>query len=470
MAGIMSYGTYVPLWRMGGKAMGMKGERAVACFDEDSITMAVAAGENCLRDSDRSLVDKVFFASTTFPYKEKQAAAVVTAACDLSSAIGAVDFANSLKGGTSALLAAADAVTAKSARRALVTAADMRLGAPMEQHERTFGDGAAAFVVGDGDVAVAIEGAYSVSGEILDVWRTQQDNFVRCWEPRFGVTEGYMKMGAQAIAGVLKKCNLKPADFTKLVFYAPDPKSPAGLAKKMGFDPATQLHDSLHSVLGNTGTAHPLILLAAALDEAKPGDRLLLLGYGDGADAVVLRVTEQIEKIRHRPGVKAHLEAKRMIPDYTTYLVWRGLLNPEHEKIYYANYQENTAVPAMYRERNRILRLYGGKCKLCGTVQFPAQRLCAKCRAQDQFDEVRLADKKATVFTYSIDYMSMVDQPSVLPIIDFEGGGRAELYMTDKDVKEVRVGMDVVMTFRRIFFDEGIYHYYWKAMPLRFAR
>ncbi|MFZ3253912.1 MAG: hypothetical protein WA133_06495, partial [Syntrophales bacterium] len=104
MAGIMSYGTYVPLWRMGGKAMGMKGERAVACFDEDSITMAVAAGENCLRDSDRTLVDKVFFASTTFPYKEKQAAAVVAAACDLSSTIGAVDFANSLKGGTAALL------------------------------------------------------------------------------------------------------------------------------------------------------------------------------------------------------------------------------------------------------------------------------------------------------------------------------------------------------------------------------
>lgn len=469
MVGITSYGSYVPLWRMGGKAMGMKGERAVACFDEDSITMAVAAGENCLKGCNRSLIEKIYFASTTFPYAEKQGAAVVAAACDLSSSVGAVDFANSLKGGTSALLAAADAVTAKSAKAALVAAAEMRLGAPMEQYEKTFGDGAAAFVVGDTDVAAVIEGSYSVSGDILDIWRTQQEKFVRSWESRFGLTEGYMKLGAQAVKGVLAKCNLKPADFSKLVFYTPDPKSSAGLAKKLGFDPSTQLQDPLHGELGNAGTAHPLILLAAALDEAKPGDRLLVLGYGDGADAVVLKVTEQIEKLRTSPSVKAHLEAKKMLPDYPTYLVWRGLLNPEHEKVYYSNYQENTAVPAIYRERNRIQRLYGSKCKVCGTVQFPPQRLCGKCRAQDQFDEVRLADKKATVFTYSIDYMSMVDKPSVLPIIDFEGGGRAEVYMTDKDVKEVKVGMEVVMTFRRLFFDEGIYHYYWKAMPLRFA-
>ncbi len=468
MVGITSYGSYVPLWRMGGKAFGMKGERSVANFDEDSLTMAVAAGENSLQGCDRTSIEKVYFASTTFPYKEKQGAAMIASACDLAASVGTIDIGNSLKGGTSALLSAVDAVTAKSAKGALVAAADMRLGAPLEQHERSFGDGAAAFVVGDKDVAAAIEGAYSVSGDILDIWRTQQDTFVRYWEARFGVTEGYMKMGAQAVAGVLKKCNLKPADFSKLVFYTPDPKSSAGLAKKLGFDPATQLQDPLHSVLGNTGTAHSLILLAAALDEAKPGDRILLLSYGDGADAVVLKVTEQIEKIRNKYGVKAHLEAKKMIPDYATYLVWRGLLNPEHEKVYYSHYQENTAAPALYREGNRITRFHGGKCKDCGAVHFPPQRLCPKCRAQDQYEEVRLVDKKATVYTFSIDYASVVDKPSVLPIVDFAGGGRAELYMTDREVNEVKVGMDVVMTFRLLFTDEGIHHYYWKAMPVRF--
>ena len=343
-----------------------------------------------------------------------------------------------------------------------------RLGAPLEQFERMSGDGAAAFLISDSDVAVSIEASYSVSDEILDLWRTQHDTFVRSWEPRFGGTSGYQRIGAEAISGLLQKCNMKPADFSKVVFYAPDPRSPMDLAKRMGFDPKTQLQDPLYGALGNTGTSFPLILLAAALDESEPGDLILLLGYGDGADAMLLRVTEQINTIKNRRGVKEYLASKRMISNYQTYLQWRGLLNPENEKVYYAKYQENTALPAMYRERNRILRLYGGKCKACGTTQFPPQRVCTKCHAQDQFDDVRLADKKGTVFTFSMDYMGIVDNPTVIPVIDFESGGRGEFYLTDRVIDDVKVGMPVEMTFRKIFFDEGIYHYYWKAMPERF--
>ena len=468
MIGISSYGVYLPLWRMDLQQIGGRGEKAIANFDEDSLTMAVGAGKNCLKGADKALVGKAFFASTTFPYKEKLGASLVAAACDLPHSISTSDFANSLKGGTSALLSAVDAVNGKSAKSVLVTAADTRLGAPLEQFERMSGDGAAAFLISDSDVAVSIEASYSVSDEILDLWRTQHDTFVRSWEPRFGGTSGYQRIGAEAISGLLQKCNMKPADFSKVVFYAPDPRSPMDLAKRMGFDPKTQLQDPLYGALGNTGTSFPLILLAAALDESEPGDLILLLGYGDGADAMLLRVTEQINTIKNRRGVKEYLASKRMISNYQTYLQWRGLLNPENEKVYYAKYQENTALPAMYRERNRILRLYGGKCKACGTTQFPPQRVCTKCHAQDQFDDVRLADKKGTVFTFSMDYMGIVDNPTVIPVIDFESGGRGEFYLTDRVIDDVKVGMPVEMTFRKIFFDEGIYHYYWKAMPERF--
>ncbi|MDY7038670.1 MAG: Zn-ribbon domain-containing OB-fold protein, partial [Thermodesulfobacteriota bacterium] len=140
---------------------------------------------------------------------------------------------------------------------------------------------------------------------------------------------------------------------------------------------------------------------------------------------------------------------------------------PETEKVYYSKYQENTSVPAMWRERDRIYRLQGVKCKACGTIQFPPQRVCTRCRTQDKFEAISLSDKKGTVFTYSMDFTSLVDNPSVIPIIDFDGGGRGEFYMTDRVPDEVKVGMPVEMTFRKIFFDEGIYHYYWKAMPER---
>ncbi|MDY7038954.1 MAG: 3-oxoacyl-[acyl-carrier-protein] synthase III C-terminal domain-containing protein, partial [Thermodesulfobacteriota bacterium] len=327
MVGITSYGVYIPFWRMNRQLIGMKGEKPIANFDEDSITMAVSASINCLDGVDRASIDRVFFSSTTFPYKEKQGASIVAAACDLPHSVGTADFANSLKGGSSALLSALDAVGAKNANSVMVTAADMRLGAPMGQFEGISGDGAAAFIIGDSEVVASIESSYSVSDEILDLWRTQNDTFVRSWESRFIGSMGYQRVGAEAISGLLKKCNMKPADFSKVVFYAPDAKSPMTLAKKMGFDPKTQLQDTLYNVMGNTGTPYILMLLAAALDESKPGDNILLLSYGDGADALALRVTEDIEKLKDRKGIKKYLDSKKTIDDYRIYLLWRGLLD-----------------------------------------------------------------------------------------------------------------------------------------------
>ena len=112
MVGIAAYGAYIPRYRLGADTVGWNSrqERAVANFDEDSVTMAVAAGSDCLARRDRSLIDGIVFASTTPPYAEKQCAAIVAAALDLRNDIFAVDVANVLRAGTSALLTALDAV------------------------------------------------------------------------------------------------------------------------------------------------------------------------------------------------------------------------------------------------------------------------------------------------------------------------------------------------------------------------
>lgn len=469
MAGIVSYGVYVPLWRLSLDVIekGLKGEKAIANFDEDSITMAVAATLNCLDDIDRESIDRLYFASTTFPYREKQAASIVAAACDLSRNIATADFANSLKGGTSALISAADAIRAKSSKWVIVTAADCRMAAPGSELERICGDGGAALLIGDSNVAASIEASYSLSDEIMDIWRTQHDKYLQSSETRFEVSKGYEEVTAAAVTGLLQKTNMKPKDFDKIVLYEPDQRAPIGLAKKLGFDPKTQLQETLVGRIGNTGTPHVLMSLIGALEQAKPENIILMAGYGDGADALVLRVTDQIGTLREKRGMKAYISSKKTIHDYTTYLLWRGLLNPGSERVY-TELLESTSVPAMWRERDRILRFHGVKCKICGTVQFPPQRVCISCHTQDEFEKVRLYDKKATVFTFSMDAISSkVDSPVVLPIVDFEGGGRAEVYMTDRIPNEVKMGMEVEMTFRKLFFAEGIYHYYWKAMPCR---
>ena len=471
MAGIVSYGAYIPLWRLPRDLIGkgLRGEKAVANFDEDSVTMAVAATMDCLKGFDRDKVDGLFFASTTSPYKEKQASAIIAAACDLPRNIITADFANSLKAGTAALQAALSMVKAGTARQVIVAAADCRLGEPGSEFEQTLGDGAAALLVGNTNVAADLEGSYSVSDEIMDLWRADGDTYIRSWEARFAVTEGYQKVTREVISGFLGKYKLPPQNIAKLAIYSPEPRRGVEVAAGLGFDAKTQLQDELFDFAGNTGTPYSLMLLVAALEQAKPDDLILVVSYGDGGDAMGFRVTEEIDKVQDvasRRGVAKHLETKRGIPDYRTYLLWRGILIRDMQP--YPIPFGTLSAPALWRERNEVLRLHGVRCKVCGTVQYPPQRVCAKCHTKDQFEKVRLSDKRGMVFSYSVDNVdSQIDKPIVVPIIDFEGGGRMLCYMTDRVPEEIQVGMEVEMSFRKLFFREAVHNYFWKAIPIR---
>ncbi|MFC1926581.1 3-hydroxy-3-methylglutaryl CoA synthase, partial [Chloroflexota bacterium] len=175
MIGITSYGAYVPFARLAREAIGpgLRGEKALANFDEDSITLAVAAATDCLNGIERKDVDGLMFASTTSPYTEKQASTMIAAALDLRSDATLADFANTMRGSTVAMKAAMDAVKAGSAKKVLVTAADCRMGNPGSSTEQNSGDGAGAVVIGDTDVAVSIEAVHSASDEIMDTWRDE---------------------------------------------------------------------------------------------------------------------------------------------------------------------------------------------------------------------------------------------------------------------------------------------------------
>lgn len=467
MVGITSYGAYVPLYRLSREAIarGARGEKAICNFDEDSITMAAAAVIDCLTGVDRETIDGLYFATTTSPYKEKSGAVIVAMAADLKENAITADFAHSLRAGTSALMSAIDAVKAGSAKKVVVTAADSRLGIPGTPYEQNFGDGAGALLIGDSDVIATIEASYSVYSEIMDVWRAEGDTFIRSWEDRFTTTYGYLAVVGEAVSGLLKKTGLKPGDFAKVVLYTPDARRSADLAKKLGFDVKTQLQDPFFNAMGNTGTAFPLMLLVAALEEAKAGDRILLASYGNGSDALVLQVTEQIDKIKGRRGMKGHLESKKVIDDYKQYLIWRGILpiEPRKETVAFIS------APALWRERDANLRFYGVKCQVCGTIQYPPQRVCTKCHAKDQFEPYRLSDKKAKIFTFSMDYISypVLERPVVTATIDFDGGGRTLCYMTDREAEQVKCGLPVEMNFRKLFVKAGIHNYFWKAIPLR---
>ena len=471
MVGISSYGAYIPLHRLGreeiARAWGtasLGGERSVANYDEDTITMAVAAAMNCLRGVDHKQIDGLFLATTSSPYCEKQAASIVATAIGLRQDVRTADFTNSLRGGTIALDLALDVVRSGSANNILVIASDCRIGAAGSRFEQLCGDGAAAILISNSDVIASVEGSYSVTSGILDVWRSEKDAFIHSWEERFGIVEGYNAVVREAASGFMAKYGLTSKDFTKAIIYGPDPRNQAALAKSFGFDPKTQLQDSLFASVGNTGTAYVIMLLVAALEQAKAGDSLFLASYGDGSDCFRLVVTEDIAKLQDRRGVKWHLSFKKMLPSYERLLKWRELVVMEPFQPPF----HDIMVSAVWRERKRMLQLCGQKCLACGTVQFPRQRICVGCQEKDNFTDWQFSDKTGTVFTFTRDYLTTtIEAPKTMAVVDFDGGGRIILEMTDRDPEEVVVGLSVEPTFRKLYTKDSIHHYYWKVQPLK---
>jgi hydroxymethylglutaryl-CoA synthase len=468
VVGLVSYGAYVPPTRLGlGTMTGRpaKGddpgpERAVAWADEDAVTMAVAAARHALRGFDAATVDALIFASTTHPFREKQAAALVAKALDLRRDVQTTDVAGSLRAGTGALRAAFDAVAAGSARRVLVVASDCRLAAPGSGLERAFGDGAAAFLVGDADAIAGFEGAHAVADEIVDVWRAEGDRFVHSWEERFVVQEGYTPVLVEAVKGLLARTGA-PAEFARACLFAPDARSLSGVAKACGFG-RDQVQDALFGRLGNTGCAFAPMLLAAALERARPGERLLVAGYGDGAEALALRTTAAIEKLGPRRGVSWHLGRRRPVRSYDRYLRARNLDAREWE----AGRDPGLSATIHFRERDEDVAFKGQRCRRCGGLQFPIQRVCERCFARDDFALEGLADKTGRVVTYTLDYFFPTpDPPTIVTVTDVDGA-RVHLQLVDARPEDVSLGMPVGFVFRRIHEVGGRPNYYWKAVPL----
>ena len=229
MSGLVSYGAYIPFTRVARSEIaaawgGFKapGEKAVANYDEDSLTMAVAAAMDCVNDIDVETIDGLYFATTTAPYKEKQSAATVATILGLPRTATTMDFSGSLRGGMNAVKAAMDAVSAGSARNILVCAADVRLGHPQGAMELNIGDGAAALLIGKDNVAVEIKGSISIHNECQDWWRSDQDKFLRSAEDRFAVQEGYTAVVAEAIKKGMTLFGTTPKDYAKAAITAPN--------------------------------------------------------------------------------------------------------------------------------------------------------------------------------------------------------------------------------------------------------
>ena len=473
-AGIISFGTHVPVHRLSRAVIaqhwethGLRGERAVANYDEDSLTMAVAAARNCLKRIVTKRIDAVYFASTTPPYLEKQSAALIAAVLGFSEETQTLDFGNSLRCGTSAIAAALNAINGGAAETVLVCASDMRVFRPKSYHEMFCGDGAVAFLLGKEDVVAEIEWFDSYTGEIQDVWRADCERFIRTAEDRFVQEFGYSRIVRNAVGKSLNKHNLTPAEFSKVCGNFTDSRNIGKVFASLKFSPEAQIQSELDQTVGDTGAAMALMNAVSAMESAAPEQRLLVAGYGNGCDVLSIRTTDRISEFKSGCTTKDQVDRKILLSSYNKYLIWRGLI--EVQSVPRPPLEERQPTPpAQWRETKGELTLSGTRCLECGTPQYPPQRVCMVCKAKDKFERYSFSCKPANVFSFSHDYiMESLDTPTTTTVVDFEGGGRMLCDMTDRKLEEVRVGIAVEFTFRKLYTVGGIHNYWWKCTPAR---
>jgi 3-hydroxy-3-methylglutaryl CoA synthase len=485
MTGIVSFGVYVPRLRLQRRAIaeanawfapallsGARGERAMANWDEDAITMAVEAARDCLPAGDplkdRASVDSIYLASTSAPFADRLNAGIAARALTLPESIAAMDIAGSQRAGLSAVIAALEGVESRRVHSPLVLAGDRRKARAASTQELAFGDGAAALAFGRESVIARFLGSHSVTVDFVDHFRAADVEFDYGWEERWIRDEGFAKILPAAIRGLLDKTHTQGADIAHFILPCPFARMDQQIATRCGIDGA-KVRDNLAASVGDTGVAHALLMLAHVLADARPGEKILVAQFGQGCDALLFEATEELAGFARRDRVSAALGRRKEETNYLKFLAFNGLV--ELEKGMRAEADRKTALTVLHRNSDMLMGLVGGKCGVCGTAQFPRARICVNpnCKSVDSQEPYSFAECEGTILSWSADFLTYsMAPPNHYGMITFADGGRLMADITDVEQGQIDSGSKVRMAFRIKDFDSkrGFRRYFWKAVPL----
>jgi 3-hydroxy-3-methylglutaryl CoA synthase/uncharacterized OB-fold protein len=468
MRGITGWGVHLPYRRLDRTTIaavagtgGGTGTRTVASYDEDTTTMGAEAARAALRGSqaghgraDEALPHALWFSTTEPAYADKSNATVLHAVLRLDRAIPAYDAVGSARSAMAALRAAWH-----GPGTTMVVTSDARTGLPGSGDEAAGGDAAAALLIGDGawdgaPVLAEIVAWESVTEEFVDRWKAPGAPVSRLWEERFGETR-YTELGCEALKLALGAAGIDANAVDHLIVAGLHDRAAGAVQKKSGVS-AEAIADRLARTVGNPGAAQPALLLAATLEKARPGEWIVLLSLADGADAVVLRTTSELAGYQPYRPVAAQAASGGPI-SYGRYLHWRGFLNVEPPR---RPEPARVSSPAAQRNADWKYGFVASSSLSDGSVHLPPS-------AQDDA-RTPAAGALGTIVTFTVDKLSYsLSPPVVFAIVDFDGGGRLPIELTDVDASEVAIGDRVEMTFRRLSTADAIHNYFWKARPAR---
>jgi hydroxymethylglutaryl-CoA synthase len=434
MKGILSYGSYIPQWRLARSEIpkmvgtgGGSGTRSVASFDEDTTTLGYEAARLALHAAPSGISPSALWFTTVTPaYTDKANATAIHAALRLTPEVMAADLSGSVRSSIGALCLALQADAPS-----IVVAADLRNGLPGSSDESEGGDAGAALLVGEGPVIAEFIGNGSSTAEFTERWRTPGALNSSVWEDRFGETK-YVPFGEEAWAKALKNAGLSSDDIDHVIVTGSHKRSLKALPRRLGVQ--DHLFEDMGLTVGWTGAASPALLLGACLDHCSPDQNIAVVSLADGADVLIFRTTPTLASFAALRPANTQAAAGRPLP-YGKYLTWRGHL---------------TVQPPNRPEPSRVSS-------------------SAAARTGDwKFSLTGHSDVLGTITTFTIDRMAHSPNPPVVfAIVDFDDGRRQSIELTDVDPNEIAIGQRVEMTFRRLFTAGGIHNYFWKARLAR---
>lgn len=478
--GINGIGAYVPRLRiersviaeahrwMNPSLKGLaKGRRAFCSWDEDSITMAVEAARSCLGGRDRNAIGSVEFVSTTSPYADVSGAVIVASALGLDRRARTANIGGSHRAATTALLRAFEAGEGS----AMLIASERPMPVPGAAAELQTGAGAVAVTMGSDDVAALLLGAATLAVPFIDRFRASDHSSEYVWEERWIRDEGHLELIPEAVEQALVAAGIGIGDVAHLILPSPIRGVAAAVAKRIGF--VGELFGSFESEIGYCGAAHGMMLLAETLEQAAPGERILMIGFGQGVDALVLETTESCIGLAN--GAFAASVAERIeTRDYLRLLSFYGRISLDWGMR--SERGGKAALTENYRSSDQLDTFAGGRCGGCGTVQFPVSAYCVNpdCTLPTAVVErVSLADEPAEIFTATSDWLSYHPAPPLnVGFVQFANGARVMMEIVDASPEQVEPGTPVRMVYRIKERDQarGFNRYFWKATPVVAAK
>ena len=463
MRGIIKSSAYLPYYRLNrteiteffgnGRA---SGARSVAAHDEDTVTMGFEAARVIVSSDSKMEPEALWFTTSEPPYLEKTNANVIHSALQLSNTTSAYDFNGALKSGVGALKTALN-----SNQTVLLVQADIRGGLPSSADESQGGDAAVAFLIGDGNDEQLIAtylGGSSVTLEFIDRWRNPAEKVAKQWESRF-VEDTYSSLIKEAWNEALNNASLNESDLNVIIYAGQNERVKRQAPKVISVE---QYHDTVPMDVGNPGAAEAGLLLISAIENANVGEKIALCSFNDGIELLIFEVTGHQKALN---SIKDQIENRSEV-SYSKFLQWREMLTVQPPN---RPSPSRISASASKRESDWKHGFVASRGDQSGLIHMPPSRLSIKeDDTNDGMGTESMASSIGTVATFTVDHLVYSQNPPVVfAVVDFDGGGRIPIEITDVAKNEVKIGMRVEPTFRKLFTADGIHNYFWKVRPLR---